>query len=78
MPTLLRISGYRFFFVSLDRGEPPHVHVKMENNVAKVWIDPVVLERAGGFNRVEISKIVKLVQEYREQFLESWNEFFGG
>jgi hypothetical protein len=26
MPTVLRVGGYRFFFVSLDRSEPPHIH----------------------------------------------------
>jgi len=77
MPTVLRVGGYRFFFVSLDRTEPPHVHLRRENKVAKFWLDPVVLERAGGFSRVEINKIMKLVQEHREHFLEKWYEFFG-
>ena len=77
MPTVLRPDGYRFFFVSLDRSEPPHIHVKRERKVAKVWLDPVVLERTGGFNRVEINKIMKLVQEHREHLLEKWYEFFG-
>ena len=77
MPTVLRVDGYRFFFVSLDRSEPPHIHVKREKKVAKVWVDPVVLERTGGFSRVEINKIVKLVQEHREHLLEKWYEFFG-
>ncbi len=61
MPTVLRIRSYRFFFVSLDRGEPPHVHVRRENMVAKFWLDPVALERAGGFSRVELNVIAKLV-----------------
>ena len=77
MPTVLRIRSYRFFFVSLDRGEPPHVHVRRENMVAKFWLDPVALERAGGFSRVELSVIGKLVQEHRERLLEAWYEFFG-
>lgn len=77
MPTVLRVDGYRFFFVSLDRGEPPHVHVRRENKVAKIWLDPVVLERAGGFGRVEINRIMRLVREHREHFLERWHEFFG-
>lgn len=77
MPTVLRLDGYRFFFVSLDRSEPPHIHVKREKKVAKFRLDPVVLERAGGFSRVEINKIMKLVQEHRERFLEKWYEFFG-
>ena len=77
MPTVLRLDGYRFFFVSLDRSEPPHIHVKRERMVAKFWLDPVVLVRAGGFSRVEINKIMTLVQEHREHLLETWYEFFG-
>jgi hypothetical protein len=46
MPTVLRIRCYRFFFVSMDGREPPHVHVGRDDIVAKVWLDPVVLERA--------------------------------
>jgi hypothetical protein len=51
MPTVLRVGPYRFFFVSLDRGEPPHIHVWRESMVAKFWLDPIALQQAGGFNR---------------------------
>ncbi len=77
MPTVLSEGPYRFFFVSLDRGEPPHIHVRRENMVAKFWLDPVALERAGGFTRVEINAIAKLVQKHRTVFIERWYEFFG-
>ena len=77
MPTIIRISSYRFFFVSLDRGEPPHIHVRREDKVAKFWLEPVALERAGGFRRVELNAIARLVQEHRERLLRSWYEFFG-
>ena len=77
MPTILKRGPYRFFFVSLDRGEPPHVHVKRENKVAKFWLDAVALERAGGFDRAELNTMAKLVHEYRETLLEKWYEFFG-
>ena len=77
MPTVLRIRSYRFFFVSLDRGEPPHIHVRRENMVAKAWLEPIALERAGGFSRVELNAILELVQEHRERLLRSWYEFFG-
>ena len=77
VPTVLRIRSYRFFFVSLDRGEPPHIHVRRENMVAKVWLEPVPLERAGDFSRVELNVILGLVQEHRERLLESRYEFFG-
>ena len=77
MPTVLTIGPYRFFFVSLDYNEPPHIHVKRENNVAKFWLDPVALQRAGGFSRSELNAIAKLVDEHRAHLLESWYEFFG-
>jgi hypothetical protein len=77
VPTILRIRSYRFFVVSLDRGEPAHVHVRRENMAAKFWLDPVALGRAGGFSRVELNAIASLVQAHRERFLRSWYEFFG-
>ena len=77
MPTVLREGPYRFFFVSLDRGEPPHIHVRRESMVAKFWLDPIALERAGGFTRGEINAIARLVQTHRQVFLERWHEFFG-
>ena len=43
--------------------------------VAKLWLEPVALER-GGFSRVELNTIAKLVQEHRERLLKSWYEFF--
>lgn len=77
MPTALRTGPYRFFFVSLDRGEPPHIHVRREDMVAKLWLEPVALQRAGGFNRVELNTIASLVHEHRETLLGRWYEFFG-
>ena len=44
--------------------------------VARFWIDPVVLERAGGFSRAELNKVAEHVIENRELILERWNEFF--
>lgn len=76
MPTVLRVGSYRFFFVSLDRSEPPHIHVRRDNMVAKFWLDPVVLERTGGFSRTELKTIAEQVLEHREDFLEKWDEFF--
>ncbi len=46
--------------------------------VAKFWLEPVALERAGGFNRVELNVIAKLVHEHQQRLVESWYEFFNG
>ncbi len=76
MPTALKIGPYRFFFVSLDYNEPPHIHVKRENMVAKFWFDPISLQKTGGFNRIELNKIARLVNEKQEHLLGKWYEFF--
>jgi hypothetical protein len=57
MPTVLRVRSYRFFFVSLDRSEPPHIHVRRENMVAKFWLDPLLLnalEASAGWSSVQL------------------------
>jgi hypothetical protein len=40
VPTLLRIEGFRFFFYSTERQEPPHVHVEKGDGEAKLWLQP--------------------------------------
>lgn len=77
MPAILTIGPYRFFFVSLDRPEPPHVHVQRERMVAKFWLEPVALERVGGFRPHELNAIGRLVKEHRKVLLERWDEHFG-
>jgi hypothetical protein len=76
VPTVLRLGPYRFLFYAGDRNEPPHVHVERDDNIAKFWLDPVRLQRSGGFRRMEIQQIQRLVERNREQLLRSWNEYF--
>jgi hypothetical protein len=76
VPTVVRLGPYRFLFYAGDRDEPPHVHVERDDNLAKFWLDPVRLQRSGGFRRVEIQRIQRLVERNRERFLRSWNEYF--
>ena len=78
MPTILRLGPYRFYFYSSDAGEPAHVHVERESNVAKFWVDPVRLAVSGGFGRTELNEIERMVTSRRAEILESWNDFFRG
>lgn len=75
MPTVLRVGPYRFFFYAYDRREPPHVHVERDAYRAKIWLNPVQLAPPGRFGRREITRIVSLVWEHRQDLLGSWNEF---
>lgn len=76
MPTVLRVGPYRFFFYAGDREEPPHIHVERDDNIAKFWLEPVRLQGSGGFNRGEINRMRRLVEEHQQKILESWYEFF--
>ena len=77
MPTVLRISGLRFFFYSLEIGEPPHIHVESESKTAKYWLKPVELARSQGFRAQELTRLRALVIEHREKFEEAWHGHFG-
>ena len=78
MPTVLKSGPYRFFFYAGDRGEPQHVHVERDDRIAKFWLDPIRLQSSGGFSRVEIARIEKLVNTHRIELVEVWNEYFDG
>lgn len=73
MPTVLRDGPFRFFFYSGDRGEPPHVHVQRDSQVAKFWLDPVMLERSGGMRPSEIHRIERIIEQNQISFLREWN-----
>ena len=78
MPTILRQGPYRLFFYSGDGDEPVHVHVHVErdNHVAKFWLDPVWLQRSGGFRQPEITRVSEMIEEHRTEIVEAWNDYF--
>jgi hypothetical protein len=76
MPTVLQIGPYIFIFFSSDRGEPAHIHVKRDRQIAKFWLEPIALAINRGFKEHELNKIEKLVEANREAFMEAWNDFF--
>ena len=77
MPTVLRYEAYRFYFYSHEPNELPHVHIDCDSLSAKFWLNPVSLGRNHGFSARELRQIERIVQENRQQLLESWNEYFG-
>lgn len=76
MPTILREGPYRFYFVSGDRNEPLHVHVRRDRNVAKFWLDPVRLASGGGFSDVELRRIERVTLNNRRELVEGWHDNF--
>ena len=54
MPTVLTVGPYRFVFFSSDGGEPLHIHVKRDRQIAKFWLEPVDLAKNVGFADHEV------------------------
>ena len=70
MPTVLEIEGFRFFFYSADRNEPPHIHVRKAGQEAKFWLDPIRPERLGSFNTRDLRRVLEILGENQETILE--------
>ena len=76
MPTILREGPYRFYFVSGDRDEPPHVHIQSDDRFAKFWLNPVALQKSGNFGRIELRHIQRIVEQHQTAFMEAWYDYF--
>jgi hypothetical protein len=74
MPTILRWNGYRFYFFSNERNEPPHVHVDKSGRSAKFWLSPVRLDRNFGYPDRELNRLQAKIVEHETDFLRAWNE----
>jgi hypothetical protein len=64
-------------FYSSDGDEPLHVHVQREGSVAKFWLEPVRLERSGGFRPRELRRIESMILENHHILVDGWNDHFG-
>jgi hypothetical protein len=77
VPTVLRQSGFRFFFFSNEGTEPAHVHVESGDGYAKYWLDPVSLAVSKDLKSADLKRAKLLVIEHRLVFQEKWREYFG-
>ena len=76
MPTVLIDGPYAFVFFSSDKGEPSHIHVKRDRQIAKFWLNPILLAKNRGFKDHELQQISRLVTKYQNKLLEAWHEYF--
>ena len=76
-PAVLRSGPYRFYFVSHDLHEPPHVHIDRDSFSAKFWLNPVALAYNLGFPAKELRNLEAITTEHKEELLEAWNDCFG-
>ncbi len=77
MPTLLIWHGYKFRFYALNLGEPPHVHIAKDGRSLKVWLRSLEVAKNSGYNDREVSQLLMVVSEHRDEWMRVWNDFFG-
>jgi hypothetical protein len=78
MPVVLRIGPYTFFFYSQENNEPPHIHIRRDQQLAKFWLDPISLAYNRGYPTHEATLLRRHVETHRELLLRSWNDYFEG
>jgi len=80
MPVVFRDKGARFFFFSNEGSprEPAHIHVLRGDCEAKFWLRPeVTVSDSFGFTRRELTELLGLIGERREDIEKAWHEHFG-
>lgn len=76
MPTVIRVKGYRLYFVSFDGSEPMHVHIRKGSQSAKVWLSPLSIAWSE-FKQHENEELLRIVGGNSELIEEKWHEHFG-
>jgi hypothetical protein len=76
MPTVFQVGPYNFIFFSSDKGEPSHIHVRRDRQLAKFWLQPISLFKNRGFKDHELNEILQLVETYEQTLLEAWHDYF--
>jgi hypothetical protein len=79
MPTILMISGWRFFFYANERNEPVHVHCRKGEAEAKYWLDLEGFQaiEAHAYNMGQADKRIvrRIIFEHFDYIAEEWRKF---
>lgn len=75
-PTLFRIKGYRFYFLSNEELRM-HVHATCEKGEAKFWLEPIVsLATYVGLKPKQLNEIQKIVENRKDEIIKEWKRHF--
>ncbi|SFR49065.1 DUF4160 domain-containing protein [Thiomicrospira sp. ALE5] len=74
MPTLLNFDGFKFFFYANDH-LPAHVHVLKGGSWAKIELENLEVV-SSSFKPAELKKVLEIVNQHQQEFLEKWYEWF--
>ena len=54
---ILIVDDFRFHFFTREGQEPPHIHIRKGDTIAKYGLTPVRLDLSEGFNPAELRRI---------------------
>lgn len=75
-PTILRIKGYRFYFLSNEE-KRMHIHITCAKGEAKFWLEPIVsLETYYKLNSKRLNEIQKIVEVHKSEIIKEWKKYF--
>ena len=77
MPTLWEEAGFVFRFRMGDCEERPHVHVTGNGGGAKIWLQPVAIEKSRGYADRQIGRILRIAREHEREWLAEWEKRCG-
>ncbi|MBI1320743.1 MAG: DUF4160 domain-containing protein [Candidatus Hydrogenedens sp.] len=79
MPTILLVSGWRFFFYSNEGNEPPHIHCRKGGAEAKYWLYREAFDiaeaYAHGLTPSDTRAVRKIIFEHFDYLLREWDIF---
>jgi Domain of unknown function (DUF4160) len=55
-----------------------HVHVATADGTAKIWLEPVIaLTDFYNLDTHELTEIIQIIEEHKNEFIEKWDHHFG-
>ena len=75
MPEVLRMEGFIFYFFSREGNEPPHIHVRKDENRCKYWLVPISCDYNFGFKSKELKKIEGIIHDHFDFLKEAYDEY---
>ncbi len=82
MPTILLIRGWRLFFYSDERQEPPHIHARKGEMDCKYWLIPerYDIREAFSYNMSpnDFREIRKIIFDNFDYILSEYDAFHVG
>lgn len=81
MPTVLMKNGWRLFFYSNERSEPPHIHARKGNMECKYWLNPnefdIELAYSYAFTAAEHRQIRRIIFDNFDYLVQEYGKLHG-